>query len=63
MTGRSTGYLAGTQGPTLDVCNREGDFVGKVPLKKAEELIAAGLVSPIGRRRIKYLVLTCDEPR
>lgn len=54
--------LAGTQAPTLEVRNHGGKLVGRVPLAKAEELIAAGLVSPIGRKKTKYLVLNCDEP-
>lgn len=46
----------------LDVRNHAGDLIGRVPPAKADELIAAGLVSPIGRKGIKYLVLNCDEP-
>ena len=46
----------------LDVRNHSGDLVGRVPAGKAAELIAAGLVSPIGRNRVQYVVLNCDEP-
>jgi hypothetical protein len=59
--------LAGIQEPAghpclFDVVNVEGDLVGRVPPDKANELIAAGAVSPIGRRRVKYLLLVASEP-
>ena len=58
--------LAGNQAPAgescLDVSNQEGELIGRVPFGKAGELIAAGLVSPIGRRRVKYLLLIGGEP-
>ena len=46
----------------IDVRNHEGELIGCVPPAKAKELIAVGLVVPIGRKGIKYLVLNCDEP-
>ena len=46
----------------LDVRNPKGELIGRVPPAKAGDLIAAGIVSPIGRKGIKYLVLNCDEP-
>ena len=43
--------------------NHGGELVGRVTLSKADELVAAGLVSPFTRRgRIKYLLLNRDEP-
>jgi hypothetical protein len=54
--------LAGIQAHTVEVRNHAGDLIGRVPLAKAEQLVAAGLVSPIGRNDIKYVVLNCDEP-
>jgi len=44
------------------VRNHSGNLIGRVPSAKADELIAAGLVSPIGRNTTKYLVLNCNEP-
>ncbi len=46
----------------LDVRNSRGELVGRIPEAKAPQLIAAALVSPVGRNGIKYLVLNCDEP-
>jgi hypothetical protein len=48
--------------PCLDVLNLEGELIGRVPFSKAVELFAARLVSPIGRRRVKYLLLNGSEP-
>jgi hypothetical protein len=66
MKASTVSVLAGTQAPAreprLDVRSTAGDLVGRVSPAKANELIVAGLVSPIGRKAIKYLVLTCDEP-
>ncbi len=62
MTAASASVLAGTQAPTLEVRNLAGDLVGRVSLDHADELIAAGLVSPVGRNRIKYLLFTRREP-
>jgi hypothetical protein len=54
--------LAGTQAQTAEVRNHSGELVGRVPCSRVGELIAAGLVSPIGRNSLKYVVLNCDEP-
>jgi hypothetical protein len=62
VTSKHLAGLAGTQERLLDVCNISGELIGRVPFSKAEELIAAGLASPIGRKATKYLVLNCDEP-
>lgn len=58
----SVSVLAGIQAPALEVRNHSGELVGRVPRAKADELIAAGLVSPIGRNGTKYVVLNCNEP-
>ncbi len=55
--------LARIQAPTLEVRNHAGELVGRVARDKADGLIAAGLLSPIGRKGIKYLVLNRDAPR
>lgn len=62
MNHAPTSVLAGTQAPMVEVRNKAGDLVGRVTMPRAEELIAAALVSPIGRNSIKYLVLNVDEP-
>jgi hypothetical protein len=54
--------LAGTQAPLVQVRTRVGELVGRIPSARVEELVAAGLVSPIGRNSVKYLVLNGDEP-
>ena len=46
----------------IDVRNTSGDLVGRVPAAEADELEAAGIVSPIGQNRVKYLLLARDEP-
>lgn len=62
MKRKSSADLDRIQAPTIEVRNHGGELVGRVPPDRVEELIAAGLVSPIGRGTIKYLVLNCDEP-
>lgn len=55
--------LAGHQTPTLEVRNHAGELVGRVPLAKADQLVAAGLCSAFTRHgRTKYLLLNRDEP-
>src|ERR1017187_9332674 len=58
--------LAAIQAPTgescLDVRNLEGELIGRVPFSKADELIEARLLSPVRRRRVKYLLLNRSEP-
>jgi hypothetical protein len=63
MRSEQTTVLAGTQAPALEVRNHSGELVGRVARDKVGPLIAAGLVSPIGRKGIKYLVLSQDAPR
>jgi hypothetical protein len=62
MTRASAAVPAGTRAHTVEVRDHAGELVGRVPWSRADELIAAGLVSPIGRNGIKYLVLNSDEP-
>lgn len=60
MSRNPSTVLAGIQAPSGEVCldvrNHGGELLGRVSFEKAQELIAAGLVSPIGRNGIKYLV-------
>jgi len=62
MTPDATAVLARIQAPTLEVRNRGGELVGRVPPSAAAELVAAGLVSAVGRNRVAYLLLNRDEP-
>ena len=51
MRATHSSVLAGIQAPAVEVRNHSGDIVGRVPAAKADELIAAGLVSPIAPQR------------
>jgi hypothetical protein len=63
MSATSPSDLAGIQALTLEVRNHAGELVGRVAADKVDALIAARLVSPIGRKAIKYLLLNRDAPR
>ena len=54
--------LAGIQAPTLQVRNSSGEIVGKITGEAAANLITRGWATPIGRRHVKYLLLSPTAP-
>jgi len=62
VTPNLTADLALIQAPELQVRNDAGEMVGKITGEAATALIARGWATPIGRRHVKYLLLSATAP-